>query len=142
MVMNGIFFIVEQDRMRLNKSEWFIQSINGSEWYLEYKTRANNNYSTRTRANDTAMCNVLIIFDSLIWNDQEMIEIWPRMKWKYHSFLLGTVSLVLICHSWMVIEWDFLKQSHPVNLGYCPAPSHLVLFIYSQKAICSCLLYI
>ncbi len=52
---------------------------------------------------------------------------WPRMKGKYSSWLLGTESPLLVCHSWTVTEWNFLKQSHPINLSSVPShPVHLL----------------
>jgi hypothetical protein len=94
-------------------------------------TRANDIKSTWTRANDTwARANdiVICIFGHLMRNDRE----WT---WNIIHCCLWPISPILICHSWMFIEQDFLKQPNPVNLHYHPILSHLIPLISSWMAI-------
>ncbi len=100
----------------INKIKQYLQYTNESEWYLQHTNDSECYWGV----------HFLIIYDNIMRNDQEMTEKWPRMKGKYCSWPLGTLSPVLVCHSWGIIDCNFnnnLVLLFWFLLPFCPVPS-------------------
>ncbi len=86
----------------------------------------------------TVITKISLLYNTEWWYDHGMV-----VNYRGKSFItLGPggkswlISTILICHSWMIIEWDFLKQSYPFNLSYHPTLScHVPLALLSNGSL-------
>jgi len=125
--------------MNETERKWYWQHMNESKWYLQYATKSKHIFKISSEMTKKWPRNEQEMNKKWTRNDQEMTKKWPwndqEMTMKYYSQLLWPISPVLICHSRMAIEWDFLKQSCSANLSYCPSPSCPVQLVCSRMAI-------
>ncbi len=71
-------------------------------------------------------------------NDPEMTRKWQEWRWNLFHEHQWPISPVFICHSWAFINWDFLMQSYPINLGYGLFLFHPIPLICSEWQSFSC----
>ncbi len=138
MTSNKQYFLhsneIQRDWKRMGDifSTWMRPNDFDSTWitaidrYLQY---------TQIRANNIAIFTFSRFNKEWLRIDWELTNKWSRINGKYHSWPIMT-DITHFHFLFMKSQlWDFLKQSCPVNLSYCPAPTHSVMICCPWMAI-------